>query len=571
MKKFVSVALIFSLLVHPLGVAYAYGPHQVLQMTNTKTGLVAVKFDYDANGNMITKNDIEHVKLWQYEYDIENRLVKVRCNSKLIEAYKYDSEGGRIEKKSFKADGVSLESRVEFIGKIQENIYDSNGKTYVSHIYTPGGSRIATVTAGEVAYYLPDHLGSSSVMVNADGVVIEKTEYDPHGKTSLTSKSGTTKNAKQFYFTGKYLDSKTGLYYYGARYYDPEIAKFITPDTVIQDYSDTQAYNRYAYVRNNPVNGVDPSGHMFWFIAAIVKAIIATAVAHPVIVGAAVAGATAEVSAMRNGSNFFQAYAGAIGPTVMGGAVGGLGAMAPGAGPLKWALAGGAIGAAGAGVSGGDVGQGFLNGAIGGAAMWAGGSVMAQKFAMAGLMGNMVSSGGMSMIENGMMGIPGTSRYQVYLGPLSISLAVGHKPQFGLSSLSSMYYLGKGIIGPAKFNLWQTISSGAPVFQQGYGGLGGKYGRTLGGNIFLGPDGFKTGPSVTGQTQWVLGHERIHANIQGRMGGAWGATDLVTQSALSTQSLGNVADGSKRQVPALGGPDENPFELQAATFGLWGQ
>jgi RHS repeat-associated protein len=52
-----------------------------------------------------------------------------------------------------------------------------------------------------------------------------------------------------------------GLYYYGARFYDAYISRFTQPDTIIPDRYDPQSYDRYAYVRNNPINRVDPSGH----------------------------------------------------------------------------------------------------------------------------------------------------------------------------------------------------------------------------------------------------------------------------------------------------------------------
>ncbi|MFC1953472.1 RHS repeat-associated core domain-containing protein [Chloroflexota bacterium] len=60
-------------------------------------------------------------------------------------------------------------------------------------------------------------------------------------------------------FTGQRLDG-TGLYYYNARYYDPSIGRFISADIIIPNPSDPQSYNRYAYVLNNPLKFVDPSG-----------------------------------------------------------------------------------------------------------------------------------------------------------------------------------------------------------------------------------------------------------------------------------------------------------------------
>ncbi|MBK8127145.1 MAG: RHS repeat-associated core domain-containing protein [Elusimicrobia bacterium] len=64
-------------------------------------------------------------------------------------------------------------------------------------------------------------------------------------------------------FTGQRQDDGTGLYYFNARYYDPALGRFITPDTMVQAPYDPQTLNRYTYCRNNPVNLVDPSGNSF--------------------------------------------------------------------------------------------------------------------------------------------------------------------------------------------------------------------------------------------------------------------------------------------------------------------
>jgi len=79
--------------------------------------------------------------------------------------------------------------------------------------------------------------------------------------------------------TGK-EDDGTGLYYYGARYYDPEIGRFTQPDSYVQAPFDPQSLNRYAYCRNNPLIYIDPTGHFFGFIAAFLGFVakVATAV-----------------------------------------------------------------------------------------------------------------------------------------------------------------------------------------------------------------------------------------------------------------------------------------------------
>lgn len=62
-------------------------------------------------------------------------------------------------------------------------------------------------------------------------------------------------------FTGQREEASLGLYYYGARWYDPALGRFIQPDTIVPNPRDAQAFDRYAYVFNNPLKYTDPSGH----------------------------------------------------------------------------------------------------------------------------------------------------------------------------------------------------------------------------------------------------------------------------------------------------------------------
>lgn len=66
-------------------------------------------------------------------------------------------------------------------------------------------------------------------------------------------------------FTGQRLDD-TGLYYYGARYYDAGIGRFISPDPTIPEATNPQAFNRYSYCINNPTSAIDPSGLDYIFV-----------------------------------------------------------------------------------------------------------------------------------------------------------------------------------------------------------------------------------------------------------------------------------------------------------------
>src|SRR3989344_2429866 len=115
---------------------------------------------------------------------------------------------------------------------------------------------VSEVQAFETLYYIhQDHLGSTVLVTDGTGEVVSKQSYYPYGTTrSQTSDVGSKKLERQY--TGQISDTdQTGLYYYNARYYNPQIAKFTQADNV-----DT-LQNRYAYVRNNPTSLVDPSGN----------------------------------------------------------------------------------------------------------------------------------------------------------------------------------------------------------------------------------------------------------------------------------------------------------------------
>ena len=98
------------------------------------------------------------------------------------------------------------------------------------------------------------------ILTDADGVEIHRLVYRAFGEELENSGSG---SAPTYSYTGKELDS-SGLMYYGARYYDPALSRFITADTVY-DGSSPQGLNRYSYVLNNPILYIDPSGHAHWY------------------------------------------------------------------------------------------------------------------------------------------------------------------------------------------------------------------------------------------------------------------------------------------------------------------
>jgi len=109
-------------------------------------------------------------------------------------------------------------------------------------------------------YYHTDHLGSGNVVTDKEGEIVSHVEYAPFGELRHEQHLGVSVN---HLYTGQEYDREIGLYYYHARYYDAKIGRFIQPDVIIPDPADHQAYNRYSYVRNNPIMLVDPTGN-YW-------------------------------------------------------------------------------------------------------------------------------------------------------------------------------------------------------------------------------------------------------------------------------------------------------------------
>ncbi len=108
-------------------------------------------------------------------------------------------------------------------------------------------------------YYHSNHIQSTSVVTDASGNEVTRMVYLPFGEISPANSAGAdTVTAK---FTGQEYDDSFGLYYYNARYYDPALGRFLSPDPIVSDPGNLQSFNRYSYVLNNPIKYIDPTGH----------------------------------------------------------------------------------------------------------------------------------------------------------------------------------------------------------------------------------------------------------------------------------------------------------------------
>jgi RHS repeat-associated protein len=125
----------------------------------------------------------------------------------------------------------------------------------VTKYYFAGATRLAVRTNGTLSYLLGDHIGSSSVTTDANGVKTASALYKAFGETRFSAGNLGT----DYKFTGQREEASLGIYYFNARWMDPSLGRFTSPDTIIS--GGVQGYDRYAYVNNKPTSNTDPSGH----------------------------------------------------------------------------------------------------------------------------------------------------------------------------------------------------------------------------------------------------------------------------------------------------------------------
>jgi RHS repeat-associated protein len=224
---------------------------------------------YDSAGDMTADTG------YTYTYDAENRIITASGMTGGPYCYRYDGNGMRVMKAH--ASGGSCTGTVTVDMLYWRNIAgntiaetDGTGSTtnasYSEYVFF-AGSRVAqsNPSSGNVYYYFVDHLGSTRVVTTATGTACYEADYLPYGTENTPSGFSNTCSTR-YRFTGYERDLETaygtsaGNDYAFARYYNSRLGRFMSADPLAGDVTDPQSLNRYAYVRNNPVNRIDPSG-----------------------------------------------------------------------------------------------------------------------------------------------------------------------------------------------------------------------------------------------------------------------------------------------------------------------
>lgn len=263
--------------------SYAYDSlNRLKTVDNPQRGLES--FTYDKAGNRIERSIGEDVT--NYQYDANNRLIESE-NHGITTSYRYDNKGNLVSEssadktKTYTYDGFDrLKEVINPDGTWMSNGYDTTGMRvstienglWHGYIFDAGsvigetdardkmlsrnirglGLIARKDTKGNTAYFLHNAHGDVANLVSEAGEILNSYTYDAFGNTL----SKEEKVSNRFLYAGEQYDDITDQYYLRARYYSPSIGRFTQEDTFRGD-----GLNLYAYVANNPIMYIDPSGH----------------------------------------------------------------------------------------------------------------------------------------------------------------------------------------------------------------------------------------------------------------------------------------------------------------------
>jgi RHS repeat-associated protein len=293
----------------------------------------AFTYDYSAVGSLTHKTNTQTGEVTTYDYDSFGNLRNVQLADGRHLFYEVDAQNRRIAKRvnGVRNFGLLYKDQLAPVAQLAADNSVVSTFTYGTRANVPD-----YMTKNGIVYrFLVDHLGSVRMVVNAaDGTVAQRIEYDEFGNVLLDTAPG----FQPFGFAGGLYDADTGLVRFGVRDYDAVTGRWTAKDPIGFVGGDA---NLYAYVFNDPVNLIDPSG-------AILPVLLGGAVGGAVI-GGAIGAAMGAIKAAAAGGDWSDIGSSALTGAATGavtGALAGLGAAIPGA--MTVAIAGGAVAGSGA-------------------------------------------------------------------------------------------------------------------------------------------------------------------------------------------------------------------------------
>jgi RHS repeat-associated protein len=228
---------------------YTYDAINRLEGIDDLLGTDDVAYTYDPNGNTLTK--AKGGVTTTFLYDIRNQLGEVQQGANVLGRYGYDSEGLRILK--IGDDGVRRYTYDQL-----SVITEANQTNATVSKYDYGMDQLVRLdnqSEGRSFFHL-DALGSTVNLTTEVGVARESIFYNGWGRER--ERVGSTTN--RFTFTGYESDRETSLFYAKARFYDPDVGRFLSQDAFLGDVSEPPSLHRYFYALSNPLKFIDLTG-----------------------------------------------------------------------------------------------------------------------------------------------------------------------------------------------------------------------------------------------------------------------------------------------------------------------
>ncbi len=225
----------------------------VVQPGNRLTRFASDSLVYDLDGN-VTSWMRQVAGVWTtlglYYWNSLGGLDSVIVSGSGKVSFGYDGRGRRVRKTTFSG------AQTDYFWDGQ-NVYaetDSIGLRQREYVWYPSGSHLHGVRYGGTTmyYYVTEPPGNMVGVINSTGSIVNKYVYNPYG--SIETSTVALNDWRRF--ASQQVDSETGLYYFGARYYNPRFGRFMSADPKMI----TGDINGYTYAANNPINNIDAEG-----------------------------------------------------------------------------------------------------------------------------------------------------------------------------------------------------------------------------------------------------------------------------------------------------------------------
>jgi RHS repeat-associated protein len=242
--------------------AYTYGPQP-----HAPTGIGPETLTYDVDGNTVTANGTfgpSRTFTWS-----EDDRLRSETDSGFTSTFLYDASGTRSHKRRTTLETWYVNAYYVVKNSLTETKHVFLGSDRIASEVATISNRADPTTAGAATLFLyhPDHLQSTQFTTGADGSILQHDEYFPSGEVWFQEqKNNDARNTQPWLFNAKELD-ETGLYYFGARYYNPKYSTWASTDPELGSYMQRgpagaapKNLGLYTYAWNNPVIMRDPDG-----------------------------------------------------------------------------------------------------------------------------------------------------------------------------------------------------------------------------------------------------------------------------------------------------------------------